>query len=232
MKWLLTGDGSTRDSLGHLLERAGHQVTVCAALDQVEAELAEGLDGLLVAPGDGWAAAVSLLRETLLPARVPTVLVSPACEAQFVLDAILAGARSVVLEMDAPEKILVAIESALAGEPTRAPEAAGAGRISEAVAHSAAEVFAALVEGRLTFCGEVRHGSSLQLVLEETDGRALGPKERRALELLLAGEPLKVIAQELSLVVSSVWSLLDVARTKMRFRNRSELLTVLSALRS
>jgi DNA-binding NarL/FixJ family response regulator len=104
--------------------------------------------------------------------------------------------------------------------------------MSATVAHSAADVFAALMDGRLAFCGEARHGSSLQLVLEEADGKPLRAEERRALELLLAGEPLKVIAYDLSLVVSSVWSLLDVARSKMRFRNRAELLTVMSALRS
>ena len=50
------------------------------------------------------------------------------------------------------------------------------------------------MDGRLTFCGEARHGSSLQLVLEECEAKPSPPQERRALELLLAGEPLKVIA--------------------------------------
>ena len=232
MKWVVAGDRRVREQLARLLERAGHEVATCSLLDHALTAVNAGCDGLLLAPGAAWAATMDWLHETSLPARVPTVLVAPQCEAQLVLDAILAGARSVVLEMDAPEKILVAIESALESEPHSNPEARACSPMSATVAHSAADVFAALMDGRLAFCGEARHGSSLQLVLEEADGKPLRAEERRALELLLAGEPLKVIAYDLSLVVSSVWSLLDTARSKMRFRNRAELLTVMSALRS
>lgn len=232
MRWVVAGDREICEKLERLLQRAGHEATTCGALEHVLSAADIGCDGLLLAPGQAWSAAMDWLHETSLPSRLPTVLVAPQCEAQLVLDAIIAGARSVVLEMDAPEKILVAIETALEREPTSNPQPQPCRPSSASVTHSAADVFAALMDGRLAFCAEARHGASLELVLEESDGKPLRAEERRALELLLAGEPLKVIACELSLVVSSVWSLLDAARSKMGFRNRAELLTVLSALRS
>jgi DNA-binding NarL/FixJ family response regulator len=117
MKWVVAGDLEVRERLARLLKRAGHDVATCSAFDHALSAVNAGCDGLLLAPGDAWTAAMEWLHETALPTRVPTVLVAPRCEAQLVLDAIIAGARSVVLEMDAPEKILVAIESALESEP-------------------------------------------------------------------------------------------------------------------
>jgi DNA-binding NarL/FixJ family response regulator len=238
MKWLVAGDVALRDELAGLLRRAGHVVTVATGLAEAAAALGgepfggEPFGGLLLAPGDGWDAAIEWLRESSLATRVPTVLVSRDCDARLVLDAILAGARSLVLELDAPEKVLVALESALQAEPHPRGAQSEASGLSAAVACSAAEVFAGLLDGRLAFCAEARQGSSLQIVLEETNGKPLRERERSALEMLLDGQPLKAIASDLGLVVSSVWSLLDVARAKMGFRHRAELLAVMSALRS
>ncbi len=81
MKWVVAGDRRVREQLARLLERAGHEVATCSLLDHALTAVNAGCDGLLLAPGAAWAAAMDWLHETL-PTRLPTVLVAPQCEAQ------------------------------------------------------------------------------------------------------------------------------------------------------
>ncbi|MBL8741604.1 MAG: hypothetical protein JNK04_10935 [Myxococcales bacterium] len=217
-----------------IISRGGHEAVAVQGLADVTAELErEMFAGLLLAPGADWAVAIAWLKEGGWAARLPIVLVARSCDAQYLLDAVVAGARSAVLESDAPEKILLALETAVRPAHRKNLESDGSNASSTEIPATTTEVLAGLMSGRLRFCAEARDGADLQLVLQEIHGaKPLRSLERRALDMLLAGDPLKVIASDLDMVVSSVWSLVDAARAKMGFRSRIELITVLSALQS
>jgi DNA-binding NarL/FixJ family response regulator len=227
---LADDEASVREELGELLSERGYEVRLAANVKELENELRSPPDVALLDVQLGPTSTVDWLAENDLCARVPVVLLSGTAELDEVVRGLAFGACDFVHKTDSPERLLLAVGDARARARVPIDAVLALERFRDS-ATLPAEVCEALLARRLRCVAEIQHGGQRHVVLRETPGQTPPPARQVSIaRRLVAAEPIKAIAAELAISEATVWSELGALQSALGFRDRFQLLRILTPL--